>query len=114
MAVPKKVGTVQTVNMQTGEVVAEKANAFTMLPPADEVCQECGVDHPWDQPHNQQSLCYQYSFFSTHGRWPTWSDAMQHCTPETQAIWKNVLIEQHRKHRLTVPDDLLTGPAEGR
>ena len=111
---PRKIGTVQTVNMETGEVVSEKKNAFTILPPRDNVCQECAVDHPWDQPHNQQSLTYQMQFHATHGRWPTWSDAMAHCADEVKRHWRRELIEQHKKNNLPVPEDLLEPNPAGR
>ena len=112
---PIKIGKVQTINMDTGEVVSEKQNAMTMLPPAGDVCQECAVDHPHDQPHNQQSLHYQYHFYGTHGRFPTWTDAMAHCTPEVQAQWREYLVAMMRQNGLTVPLDLLeVSPAAGR
>lgn len=105
--IPKKIGTVQVIDSQTGKVVSEKKNAMTMLPPRPDVCQVCAVDHAWDQPHNKQSLYYQYHFHAEHGRWPTWTDAMAHCTPEIQAAWRAGLIEQHKKHGLEIPADLL-------
>jgi hypothetical protein len=77
-------------------------------------CQECAGDHPHTDPHNQQSLYYQQRFRAQHGRWPTWSDAMAHCTPEIQARWKEELIKMHKQHKLPIPDDLLQGPAPGR
>jgi hypothetical protein len=61
---------------------------FTLLknvPPG--TCQECAVEHPPENPHNQQSLHYQYQFMEKHGRWPTWADAMAHCAPEMKALW---------------------------
>jgi hypothetical protein len=106
MSHPRKIGTVQTVDMETGEVVEEKANAFTMLPPASDVCQICAVDHAWNQPHNQQSLYYQYRFYGEHGRWPTWTDAMSHCAPEVQDAWRRDLVEKMRQHGLPIPADL--------
>jgi hypothetical protein len=38
-------------------------------------------------PHNQQSLYWQYWFYGQHGRWPTWADAMAHCSEATKAFW---------------------------
>ncbi len=113
-AKPKKLGTVQTVDLSTGEVTSEKKNAMTLLPPSADKCQECAVDHAHDQPHNQQSLYWQYHFFSMHGRWPTWTDAMQHCTPEVKALWRQELIVIHKKNGLTIPDDLLDDKPVGR
>ncbi|WP_195985336.1 hypothetical protein [Clostridium sp. D33t1_170424_F3] len=56
-------------------------------------CPECAVKHDPEQPHNRDSLCYQYKFYDQHGRWPTWADAMAHCTPEVKAIWREALKE---------------------
>jgi hypothetical protein len=42
-------------------------------------------------PHNQQSLYWQYHFYGRHGRWPTWSDAMAHCSPEMREEWTRAL-----------------------
>jgi len=111
---PLKIGTVRTVNMQTGEAVSERRNAMTLMPCAPDVCQECAVDHPHDAPHNQQSIYYQMSFHATHGRWPTWSDAMAHCAPDVQTRWRAALIEELRAHGQRVPDDLMDPKPVGR
>jgi len=65
-----------------------------LLPPRKDVCQSCAVDHKPDQPHNQQSLYYQYWFWGQNNRWPTWADAMAHCAPEVQSQWKTLLAEK--------------------
>lgn len=57
-------------------------------------CPECAVKHPPDQPHNRDSLRYQYKFYDQYGRWPTWNDAMAHCTPRVKARWKAALEER--------------------
>lgn len=106
---PTKLGTVTTVDMQTGEVVEERRNAFTMLPPKGDVCQECGTDHGPDDPHNQQSLMYQYNFYGKNGRWPTWTDSMKHCPPAVRDRWRAALVAHMREKGLTVPDDLKDG-----
>jgi len=62
-----------------------------MMPAPQGTCPECAVNHSPDQPHNQQSLFYQYHFFNEYGRWPTWGDAMAHCTEEVKAIWREAL-----------------------
>lgn len=67
---------------------------FAMLPAAPGKCSECAVKHEPEQPHNQQSLFYQYKFFNEHGRWPTWQDAMAHCTDEVKQLWTDALKEQ--------------------
>jgi hypothetical protein len=61
-------------------------------------CPECATVHDPALPHNQQSLFWQYSFREQHGRWPTWEDAMSHCTPEMKLQWTRALAE----HGVTV------------
>jgi hypothetical protein len=62
-----------------------------MLPPPPGTCQECAAKHKPDDPHNAQSLPYQYSFYAKRGRWPTWRDAVAHCTPEIRTAWEKEL-----------------------
>jgi hypothetical protein len=59
-----------------------------MLPPPPDCCQECAVKHDPLQPHNKDSMYYQYHFANKEGRWPTWADAMAHCQPHVRAVWK--------------------------
>ena len=72
-----------------------------LVPPLPDVCQECATKHDPEMPHNQQSLYYQYYFYSKHGRWPTWKDAMAHCSDEMKAIW----IEELHTHGVEVTFD---------
>ncbi len=64
----------------------------TMLPAAPGRCPECATAHPPEQPHSM-TLFYQYAFRQKQQRWPTWGDAMSHCTPEMQAVWRKALRE---------------------
>ena len=57
-------------------------------------CPECAVVHEADQPHNKESLHYQYTFFQKHDRWPTWMDAMDHCADYTKTEWSELLAAQ--------------------
>jgi hypothetical protein len=65
-----------------------------VLPPAKDVCQECATKHEPGQPHNQQSLYYQIFFYERYGRYPTWVDAISHCTQAVKDAWKKELIER--------------------
>jgi hypothetical protein len=69
--------------------------SLALLPAAPGLCQECAMEHPVTAPHNQKSLHYQYHFRQRHDRWPTWDDAMAHCTDEVKSDWRRELI----KHR---------------
>lgn len=111
---PRKIGKVQTIDATTGDVLSEKRNAFTLLPAADGVCPECAVDHAHDQPHNQQSMYYQMRFHGTHGRWPTWTDALAHCPDDVKAHWRIALIAQMKKNGIKVPPDLMEQKPAGR
>ena len=68
--------------------------ALMLLPPAKDVCQECATKHKPDQPHNQQSLYYQVFFYEKYGRYPTWADAIEHCTQVVKDAWKKELIKR--------------------
>lgn len=57
-------------------------------------CPVCGVKHAPEQPHNRDSLVYQYKFYDEHGRWPTWADAMAHCPDDIKEFWKSALKER--------------------
>ncbi|OZV12429.1 hypothetical protein CIW83_09325 [Tissierella sp. P1] len=61
------------------------------MPAAEGTCPECATKHEPEFPHNQQSLFYQYKFYNEHGRWPTWKDAMEHCSEEMKKLWTNEL-----------------------
>lgn len=54
-------------------------------------CPICAVNHHPEQPHNRDSLAYQYKFYDEHGRWPTWEDAMAHCSEDVKTYWKSAL-----------------------
>lgn len=62
-----------------------------LMPPAPDHCQQCAATHSPDQPHNQQSLYWQFWFNNTYGRSPTWADAMEHCTPICREYWTTEL-----------------------
>jgi hypothetical protein len=74
---------------------------FMLMPCKKDVCQECAVDHKTTEPHNQQSLFWQYRFYGEHGRWPTWHDAMAHCSQETKDIW----IRELQKRGVNLPQE---------
>lgn len=83
----------QTINASTGEVISEKMTVFHLMPADPGKCPFCNYEHSRELPHNRDSIFYQYSFYATHGRWPTWTDAMAHCTPFIQECWKLTLKE---------------------
>lgn len=100
------VGSAESIDAETGESTPIEGGGFRMLPGPPGTCTWCHVEHENDQPHNRDSLPYQIKFQTIHGRWPTWSDAMAHCTPDVQAAWKKLLIEKLRHYNLEIPPDL--------
>jgi hypothetical protein len=65
--------------------------------PAASGCPECGREHELELPHDLHSLTYQYRFRSLEvqagreERWPTWWDAMRHCSQDTRTRWVSAL-----------------------
>lgn len=83
-----------------------------LLPPSADTCPVCAVQHPPEQPHNAQSLYYQYRFYGLRGRWPTWADAIAHCMPAVRARWE---AELRKRNGWTEPadgDPIADPPAE--
>lgn len=86
--------------MKTTEMKAteQQPNAgMKLLPPRPDVCQECATDHTPEMPHNLHSLFYQYSFYEKNKRFPTWKDALAHCTPEMRSAWVEELAKRDIK-----------------
>jgi len=86
----------QTVDMG-GTVVNEDTTQFHLMPcdTSKGLCPECAVVHEPEEPHNAQSLYYQYKFYGQHNRWPTWADAIAHCSLEIQGLWREALKERN-------------------
>jgi len=72
-------------------VIQQQIKEFTLLPPAPGLCPECAVGHEPHEPHDQTSLFYQMKFNMEHDRYPTWVDAMGHCSDEMKAAWTEEL-----------------------
>lgn len=101
-----KVGDSFTID-ESGEAIPVENGGFRMLPGPKGTCEWCHVKHEPAQPHNQQSLSYQMKFHAINGRYPTWTDAMKHCDPDTQAQWRKGLIAIMKENNLEIPKDLL-------
>lgn len=104
-----KVGESFDVDMETGEAVPVEGGGAWLLPGPPGSCEWCHVHHDPRHAHDLNSLPYQMRFNAVHGRWPTWTDAMAHCSPELQAFWRRELILSLESNGLPVPDDLRAG-----
>ena len=61
------------------------AGPISVKAPVPGGCRICGVVHAPDKPHDRDSLYYQNRFYRRYRRFPTWEDAMAHCTEEVKA-----------------------------
>ncbi len=66
-------------------------SAMMLLPPSENKCQECAVEHEQEWPHDKNSFFYQFLFFNLNGRTATWEDAMAHCNEEMKQMWREEL-----------------------
>lgn len=83
-----------------------------LLPPREGTCPICAIAHEPEQPHNCQSLYYQYRFFGVRGRWPTWADAVAHCEPATREIWERELRSRNAWSEPEDGEPIADPPAE--
>lgn len=65
-----------------------------ILPPHPDLCQTCATKHSIEHAHNAESMYYQMIFKKKYGRWPTWKDAIAHCSPEIKNYWIKNLREK--------------------
>lgn len=66
-------------------------SGLRLLSCAKDKCQECAGDHDPAEPHNAESLYYQYKFYAQNQRFPGWKDAMSHCAAGVKKIWTEEL-----------------------
>ena len=88
--------------MMDDDVVVREFGIERMIlaPPVAGTCPECAVKHAPAMPHNAQSLYYRYKFRQKHGRFPTWSDAMAHCTEDVRKLF----TEEMERNGVVVED----------
>lgn len=96
----------ETVDMATGETVKTETVRASLMPPHPDACQTCGQRpaHAPEQPHNAQSMYYQYVFYGEHGRWPTWKDAIAHCPADVSELWERELKRINRWSEPPAPE----------
>ena len=66
-------------------------NKMVLMKPHPDACQVCAREHEPHLPHDRESLYYQMTFHAQNGRYPTWADAMAHCSPSTKHKWRSAL-----------------------
>lgn len=85
----KHLGKVTQVDKKTGEQT--QVGTMMLMPARAGTCEHCAVIHPKEAPHDATSMFFKYKFYNENGQWPTWSDAMSHCTEEVKQLWTQVL-----------------------
>lgn len=65
-----------------------------VLPPRPRACKVCAARHAEDQPHECDSLYYKVMFYRRFRRFPTWEDAMSHCSEETKSAFREELSKR--------------------
>lgn len=75
-------------------MVLDPTRRILILPPTPGACALCGDVHAPGEPHNRDSLAYQHHFRRANGRYPTWEDAMSHCSGRVRAAWRVRLIQK--------------------
>ena len=83
-----------------------------LLPPAKDTCPICATKHEAEQPHNAQSMYYLYRFYGVRGRWPTWADAVAHCSPEVKEHWERELRSRGKWTEPADGEPIADPPAE--
>lgn len=53
--------------------------------PGPGTCKLCATVHRPEEPHDRDSLYYQHRFRLRYKRFPTWEDAMAHCSEDMKA-----------------------------
>lgn len=59
--------------------------------PGPRMCPVCATLHDVGDPHDRDSLYYQNLFYKKHKRFPTWQDAMRHCSESEKRKWRKRL-----------------------
>lgn len=68
-----------------------------VIPPTPGACPMCATRHRPEDPHDRDSLYYQNRFYMRYRRFPTWDDAMSHCT---ESIKSSFLAELERRGKI--------------
>lgn len=74
--------------------VVDVSKDMVLLPAKPGTCPQCAVNHPAEFPHDKQSLFYQMKFRQENERFPTWEDAMVHCSDDMKKVWRDALTER--------------------
>ena len=84
----------------------ENMEDIKVIPPFPGSCPICATVHRPEEPHDRDSIYYQNYFRRKHKRFPTWADAMSHCTEAMKEDFKKrlalrgIVLEKENEGRL--------------
>lgn len=84
----------------------ENMEDIKVIPPFPGSCPICATVHRPEEPHDRDSIYYQNYFRRKHKRFPTWADAMSHCTEAMKEDFKKrlalrgIVLEKEDEGRL--------------
>ena len=73
---------------------SDSMDEIKITAPVPGACPICATKHDAHDPHDRDSLYYQNQFFKANKRFPSWWDAMSHCTDMTKTVW----VDKLKKH----------------
>lgn len=73
-------------------------------------CTICGEEHPENYPHNALGEVYRKWFLERFGRYPTWDDALEHCSADMRSAFKQTMarVKKHTEELLKATPDKVT------
>lgn len=74
--------------------MTDNIEEIKVVPPAPGSCPICATRHDPKEPHDRDSLYYQNCFRRKHKRFPTWEDAVDHCSETVKADFKKKLARR--------------------
>ena len=83
----------------------ENMEEIKVVPPFPGSCPICATVHKPEEPHDRDSIYYQNLFRRKHKRFPTWTDAMSHCTETVKAEYakrlaqRGIVLEEENEER---------------
>lgn len=76
-------------------------------------CPVCATKHDPADPHDPNSLFYQIGFWKRNRRFPSWADAMEHCSPMTKLVWMDKLKKRGIRVDMAVKQDTAEDGQDG-
>ena len=73
---------------------ADGMEGIKVCAPGPGKCPICATEHDPSAPHDRDSLYYQYRLYRDNNRFPSWENAMNHCSEKVRAAWRKKLARR--------------------